>query len=237
MERPIPASGTLSVVARCPHTGRLGVALASGSLAVGSRCPHIAPRVGAVAVQARTDPRLGALALFLLGQGHPAPDALTRLLGADPHRERRQVALVDALGRTALHTGAQAAPWAGHRDAPGVAVAGNGLAGPQVVEAALQAFLERGSRPLEERLLHALAAGEEAGGQPGGFFSSALLVYGEHPFPRVDLRVDDHEAPVAELWRLWRLWEPYVEEAVALALDPTRSPLKGPETPRTGGGG
>jgi len=229
--------GTLSVVARCPRTGRLGIAVASGSLAVGSRCPHITPGVGAVAGQARTDPRLGALGLFLLKQGHPAPDALARLIASDPHREHRQVALVDAQGRTALHTGALALPWAGHREGPGVAVAGNGLAGPLVVESALRAFLEQKERPLEERLLHALTAGEEAGGQTGGFFSSALLVYGEHPFPRVDLRVDDHDAPVAELWRLYRLLEPYVDSATALALDPTLPPLEAWRKQPTGGAG
>ncbi|MBI4184844.1 MAG: DUF1028 domain-containing protein [Proteobacteria bacterium] len=201
---------TFTLLARCPRSGALGVAMATGEMAVGSRCPYAKAGVGAVATQAMTDPRLGPLALRLLDTGYSAPKVLAELASSDPAIERRQIGIVDADGRAVARTGAGARDWKGHRLGPGCVAMGNRLVGEGVIAAMERAFAARPGDDLAERLLAAIEAGRDAGGQPDGQRSAAILVVETRSFPLVDLRVDEHAEPVAELRRLYRLYAPLI---------------------------
>lgn len=206
---------TFSIVARDPANGDLGVAVASKFLAVGSVVPWAQAGAGAVATQALANIGYGPRGLALMQAGQPAAATLAELLAGDPEREHRQVGLVDAQGGAAAHTGAACFGWAGHQVGAGFAAQGNILAGPQVVDAIAQAFTAAGGE-LAERLLAALAAGDAAGGDRRGRESAALYVarvggsYGGLLDRYVDLRVDDHPDPCAELARLLRLHRFYM---------------------------
>lgn len=193
---------TYTAVGRCPRTGRFGVATATKEMAVGGRVPFVKASVGAVATQAFTDPRLGALALRQLELGHTAAQVLQAIAQSDPHFAFRQFGIVDRQGNTAVHTGARNSPWAGHRTGPGYIVMGNVLVGESVVAAMAGAMADTNA-DLETRLLSALEAGTGAGGQPDGQQSAALLVHENAGFAVLDLRVDDHPQPVGELRRLF----------------------------------
>lgn len=205
---------TFSVVGYDPETGDLGIAVASKFLAVGAVVPWARAGAGAVATQSYANTSFGPRGLELMASGVPAGEALARLLEGDPDRALRQVGMVDAQGRAATYTGEGCHPWAGGRTGPGYAVQGNLLTGPEVVDAMAAAF-ERARGPLAERLLAALRAGDEAGGDRRGRQSAALLVvrerggYGGFNDRYVDLRVDDHERPVEELQRLYGIWRLY----------------------------
>ncbi len=198
---------TFSIVARDPETGDLGIAVASRVLAVGAVVPWAEAEVGAVASQAWADPSFGPRGLALLEAGLDADSALAVLLAADPERARRQLAIVDARGGVAVHTGGRCFDFAGDQSGDGFSVQGNLLAGPEVIAAMARAFEATGGE-LAIRLLAALAAGEEAGGDKRGKQSAALLVvraeggYGGHNDRYLDLRVDDAAEPVRELFRL-----------------------------------
>lgn len=201
---------TFSLAGRCERTGMLGVAIATSEMAVGSRCVHVAPGVGAVITQASTNPRLGHLGLNLLRAGYSAARALEEIAASDQFVERRQLGCLDPSGLAAARTGAANKPWAGHRAERNVVVAANLVTGPEVVEAMLGAFQGSPERPLWERLLGALEAGKTAGGQPNGETSSGLYVVDREPYATVDLRVDLHPEPVAELRRLAEAYFPLV---------------------------
>lgn len=218
---------TFSIVARDPATGDLGVAVQSRFLAVGAVVPWAAADAGAIATQSYANTRYGPEGLALLRQGLPAQAVLDRLVAADPDRDLRQVGVVDREGRAATFTGARCMAWAGGVTGPGFACQGNILAGPEVVQAMARAYQET-QGDLAQRLVAALAAGQEAGGDARGQQSAALLVvregggYGGHNDRRIDLRVDDHPDPIGELARLLKLWRLYFEkpdqsQAVALA--------------------
>ena len=208
---------TYSIVARCGKSGQYGVGIATYSPNVGPRCPLVVPRKGAASIQAVASPQLLPLAAKLLEAGLSAEKIASEVLSSDPYPETRQVAVVDACGRAHAVTGARAAPWAGHHVGEGYACSGNVLAGEGVVKAMARAFESSAGEALAERLVRAVEAGRDAGGQPEGQNSAALLVYGEHSFALVDLRVDLHDAPEAELRRLWDWYAPmvpyYVERA------------------------
>ena len=197
---------TFSILARDPSNGRFGVAVATCHLAVGSTVPHIRSGVGAVATQAHTNPYLGICGLERLEQNRSAEQVKASLLRDDPQRDRRQFHLIDARGCTAAWTGADCGDWAGHRSREGMAVAGNLLVGEEVLIAMEDAFLS--SDPgwkLGRRLMHALRAGEAAGGdcRSPHATSAALQVSGEAAFPLLDLRIDYHDTAVAELTALY----------------------------------
>jgi uncharacterized Ntn-hydrolase superfamily protein len=197
---------TFSILARDPSNGRFGVAVATCHLAVGSTVPHIRSGVGAVATQAHTNPYLGICGLERLEQNLSAVAVKASLLRDDPQRERRQFHLIDARGHTAAWTGADCGPWAGHRSRDGVAVAGNLLEGEAVLIAMEEAFLTSNpSWKLGRRLMHALQAGEAAGGdrRSSQATSAALQVSGEAAFPLLDLRIDYHDSAVLELAQLY----------------------------------
>ena len=206
---------TFSIVALDPHNGDLGVAVASKFLAVGSVVSWAQAGVGAVATQALANPKFGPGGLELMAQGMSAPDALAALLAADLDAEHRQVGLVDAQGGAAAHTGAACMDWAGHLIGAGFTAQGNILAGPHVVQAIAHTFTNTEGE-LAERLLAALAAGDAAGGDRRGRQAAALYVaraggsYGGLIDRYIDLRVDDHPAPVDELARLLKLHRFYL---------------------------
>ncbi|HET8976580.1 MAG TPA: DUF1028 domain-containing protein [Solirubrobacteraceae bacterium] len=202
---------TYSIVARDPETGELGVAVQSHWFSVGSVVPWARPGVGAVATQATAEPAYGPRALALMEQGVSAPDALQRLLAADPQRAHRQVALVDSDGRVAAHTGEQCMTFAGDIQSAGVSCQGNIMVSNAVWPAMLDAFAVA-EGPLTRRLLAALEAAERAGGDLRGRQSAAILVVpagGEAWATVTSLRVEDHAEPLAELARLVRLQEAY----------------------------
>jgi uncharacterized Ntn-hydrolase superfamily protein len=205
-------AGTYSIVARDPRTRELGVAVQSHWFSVGPIVPWARAGVGAVATQATAEISYGPLALGLLAQGVPAGVALARLLAADPGRATRQVAIVDAHGGVAAHTGAQCMAFAGDIQGDGVSCQANIMASETVWPAMLGAY-ESSEGSLARRLLAALNAGEEAGGDLRGRQSAAILVVprtGNAWDTVVSLRVEDHPDPLSELARVYRLHEAYL---------------------------
>lgn len=194
---------TYSIVARDPATGHFGIAVASRFFAVGALVPHICGRVGAVATQAFVNPTYGPDGLRLMGAGAP-PEAIVPIFtGRDDGHPNRQFHLIDVQGRNAAFTGAACVDWAGHRLAEGVSVAGNMLEGPNVVEDALRAYQSAMDKPLSERLLIAMQAGEDAGGDKRGKQSACLVIYRDQDYAWLDIRADDHADPLSELRRLY----------------------------------
>jgi uncharacterized Ntn-hydrolase superfamily protein len=197
---------TFSIAARDRETGAFGVAVATARPNVGSLVPWVSVR-GAIATQARVNTELGRQGLALLSQGVPVDVALSALLRKDGEREIRQVHGLDA-ERAFCHTGGSCVPWCGHEQGDVFTVAGNMLAGPDVIAAMSRAFREPESerRDFSERLLLALEAGQKAGGDKRGKQSAALLVAAPRE-PRIyhNLRVDEHAEPVAELRRVWEV--------------------------------
>lgn len=187
---------TLSIIGRDARSGALGIAIASRFLAVGAICPFVFPGLGALSTQALGHPPFGAAARTLLAQGLAPAEIVAALVEADADRARRQIHLVDASGRAAAFDGAEILDASGHRAGPDISVAGNMLAGPAVLDAALDAWQAHPGLPLADRLLAALAAGHGAGGDRRGQQAASLLVHGAQPFPLLSLRVDDDEAAV-----------------------------------------
>ena len=194
---------TYTAIGRCPRTGRLGISVATGEMGVGGRVPFIAPNLGAVATQASTDPRLGPLAIRLLDLGFPAARVLADLETSDPYIGFRQIGIVDRWGHTAVRTGENNTDWAGHKTGPGWIVMGNAIAGENVVQAMADAMAGAEAEDIETRLMLAIEAGTAAGGQPDGQRSAGVLVYENAGFAIVNLRVDEHPDPTAELRRLF----------------------------------
>ncbi len=212
---------TFSVAARCPNTGQLGIATSSKALAAGALVPYVRSGVGAVASQSFVNPYIGIDGLTLLQKGLGASDALNRLIEGDAGRDLRQAALVDTNGSVAAYTGAQCINWAGHNLGDGYVCLGNILAGEEVVRAMASAFEEGGGLELSERLLLALEAGQEAGGDRRGRQSAGILVVAEEEYPLCDLRVDDHVDPVPELRRVYEVYK--AEELPFLRMMPKRA--------------
>ena len=211
---------TYSISARCPRTGEYGVGIATYSPNVGVRCPVVVANRGAGSMQAVANPLLLPMARRLMEQGLSAEKIVAELQSSDPYPQSRQIAVVDVYGRAHAFTGEKNPKWCGHVLGDGYAVAGNVLASEGVVKAMAKAFEDSAAEPLAERLVRAVEAGRDAGGQPEGQNSAALLVYGQHPFPIVDLRVDLHDTPEAELRRLWDWFRPMVPYYVERALSP-----------------
>ncbi|MEU8155226.1 DUF1028 domain-containing protein [Micromonospora sp. NPDC048986] len=193
---------TFSIAARCRRTGQLGVGALTARPAVGKLVAHVQSGGGAVATQATPNPFLAYHGLPLLDQGRSPQEVLTELLTHDPGREVRQVGMVDRHGRSYAFTGCRTKGWAGHRTGPGYAVQGNRLVGPQTLTEIIRVFEERAELDLAERLVLAIGAGEEAGGDRHGARSATVVVTGDQPYPLWDVRVDDAEHPARELHRL-----------------------------------
>jgi uncharacterized Ntn-hydrolase superfamily protein len=193
---------TWSIVARDPESGKFGIAVATKFFAVGALVPYIAPGAGAVATQALVNPFFGVNGLELLCAGHSAAATVRTLVTADAGRDHRQLHIMDRHGNAAAHTGTSCVAWCGHTSGEDFSIAGNMLTGPQVIEETAASYAAARALPFARRLIAALRAGEAAGGDRRGKQSAALLIHGDEDWPDLDLRVDDHPDPLAELERL-----------------------------------
>ena len=193
---------TWSIVAHDRESGAFAVAVTTCAFAVGSRCPFVRAGVGAVSTQASVNTMLGPMVLDRLAAGLAPDEAIRDALSGDRNRDIRQIHAVDAQGRTAAWTGGMCVSWCGHETRDGFSVAGNMLAGAPVVAETAKTFGERTQLPLAERLLAALDRGQEVGGDKRGRQSAAMVITTTEDFPDINLRVDDHETPLAEMRRL-----------------------------------
>lgn len=194
---------TWSIVALDRATGQLGVAVASRFFAVGALCPAVRAGKGALSTQALVNPLYARDGLAFFDQGIDAHEVVSRLTAVDAGREARQVHAIDARGASAQHTGRDCVAWCGHRSGEGYSMAGNMLAGPQVLEETERAFVANAGLAFAERLVAAMEAGERAGGDKRGKQAAAILIHGSEDYPILSLRVDDHSEPLAELRRLY----------------------------------
>jgi uncharacterized Ntn-hydrolase superfamily protein len=212
---------TFSITAYDPSTGQFGVALCTRALSVGARCPFGKPGVGMCTTQASTDPRLGPLGVRLLELGFSAPKVIQELRASDPYIEHRQLAVVDRDGRGAAYTGTSNNDWAGHHIGDHYVAMGNYLVSERTVSAMVQAYESSADQELAERLVRAIEAGRDAGGQHEGQHSAALLVYYRDEFAYYDVRTDEHPEPAGELRRLFEKLQPLAPYFSRRAADPT----------------
>lgn len=216
---------TFSLVVR--DGSAFGMVVCSSSPAVASRCVHLRAGVGAVASQNVTNPHLGTVALDALAGGATAEAALETTIAGESHADYRQLIVVDASGRAAIHTGAKALGIRHEVSTEGAAAAGNMLADEAVVTALLDGYLTSEASTTEQRLLDGLAAALSAGGEAGPVHSAGLQVVEDVPWPVTDLRVDWHDDPIGELRRLWTVWQPQKADYRTRGLDPTAAPTYG----------
>lgn len=218
---------TFSLIARAPHRRAFGIVVSSSSLAVSARCAHLAPGIGAVASQNVTNPGLGIRGLMLLGQGLAAKQVIADLVSAERYPAYRQLAVVDRDGEVATFEGA--ATLGVHNVAEGTAcaAAGNLLANPDVPAAMVVAYEASTATTFEERLLDGLRGAVAAGGEAGPVRSAGLAVVEDVEWRVTDLRVDDHDAPLAELERLLGIWLPQKADYRTRGIDPTAAPSYG----------
>ena len=193
---------TWSIIARDDSTGQLGIAVATRFFAVGARVPYIAAGVGAIATQALVNPYYGIDGLSLLRDRRSPREVVETLIAADSGHASRQLHVMDATGRIASHTGSACVDWCGHIEDDGLSIAGNMLAGGRVLDDTARAYTDNKTLPFAQRLIAAMRAGEAAGGDKRGKQSAAFLIYGDDEWSALDLRVDDHADPLAELARL-----------------------------------
>ena len=220
---------TYSLVGRCDRTGAFGAIVTSSSPAVAARCVYARPGVGAACSQNVTDPTLGPRLLDELAAGGSAEAALAIAVeAAGAHGAYRQLAVVGGEGDGRAFSGRHALGRAASATGPGCAAAGNLLADEGVPAAMVDAFLADPAAHLGDRLLAALAAGRDAGGEEGPVRSAGIVVVDAVPWPVTDLRVDWTEAdPIEELARIWERWRPQAEDYVTRALDPGAAPSYG----------
>ncbi|MGB7241131.1 MAG: DUF1028 domain-containing protein [Sulfitobacter sp.] len=218
---------TFSLVARCAKTGMFGTAIASSSPAVAARCSYTRAGVGAVSSQNVTDPALGPLALDLMHSGMSADDAITNVRSQGRFIEYRQVLVIDAQGRTAIHSGPNSLGiWT---DATGTDVvsAGNMLANEGVPQAIVTGF-ENAPGHLGDRLVAALVAGLAAGGEAGPVHSAGLQICDTVQWPVADLRCDwSEDCPIVAVSAAWEVYKPQLDAYVQRALDPRKAPSYG----------
>jgi uncharacterized Ntn-hydrolase superfamily protein len=211
---------TYSIAGRCARTGMLGTIITTSSMAVGNRCHFIKAGVGAVLTQHRTDPRLGPLGLEFLQLGLTPEETIKALVSSTRHHGWRQLAVLDAKGRSAHYSGGKIRSiHAGVSGKDCVAI-GNVIRSTEVPAAMVRAFEAEPARPIGDRLCAALKAGHDAGGEFKQVTSAGLLAFAKHPFPYVDLRIDDHPDPIAEIARLWKQWAPDADNYVKRVYEP-----------------
>ena len=198
----VTEANTYSIVGRCARTGELGCAVASAVPAVGAICIYLRSGVGAVSTQSWVNPYLAISVLDRMAGGETSDSALAAVLNGDDAAAMRQIGVIGAVSPGVAWTGQGCTDWAGDRTAPDHAAQGNMLTGPEVIAAMSETFAADPGLPLEERLLRALEAAQAAGGDKRGRQSAAVAVIGAELYRRVDLRVDEHPDPVAELRRV-----------------------------------
>ena len=218
---------TFSLVARCAASGHFGVAVTSSSPAAAARCAFVRAGTGAVASQNVTDPRLGPRVLDAMASGQGAAAAVGQVTDTADNTGWRQLLAVDAQGGTAIFSGDHALGISAEGQAQDAASAGNLLANPGVPAAVLAGFASS-SGHLGDRLMAALFAGLDAGGEAGPLHSAGMLIAGEQSWPLVDLRCDWSEAcPIRALDAAWQVYRPQMDDYVIRALDPAASPSYG----------
>ena len=213
---------TFSLLGRCARTGQFGAVVTTSSPCVGARVPFLKARLGGVLTQHRTDPRLGPRGLDLLRSGCSAAEAMAAIVASTPDHRWRQLAVIDAAGRTASFSGASNKPAVGEAHGQDCVAIGNILASSAVPQAMVDAFVATPEAVLAERLLAALEAGEAAGGEGGPLRSAALLVVESEDFPLADLRIDSADAPLPALRALWQEFAPLSDMYQQRALEPSR---------------
>lgn len=211
---------TFSLAARCSKTGAFGVVITTASLAVGARCPFVRGGVGAVLTQNRTDPRLGPQGLDLLEKGASAQSTIDALVESGHVIGWRQLAAVDKHGRTAHFSGESIVSKHCGYEGPQCVSIGNLLVSDKLPQCMVEGYMSRPDQSFSDRLIDALDAGLDAGGEINPVRSATLLVADNFDFPHINLRVDDHEKPVAELRRIWKKYERVVDNFVLRVLDP-----------------
>lgn len=202
---------TFSLAGRCARTGMMGAVITTSSPAVGSRCVFARAGRGVVLTQFWTDPRLGPRGLSLLQEGCGAAETLAALVASTPQREWRQVAVLDASGSSAHHSGTRTKDAFAGLSGEGCVAIGNILRNTEVPAAMVAAFEAGASLALPDRLLAALEAGDAAGGEEKALVSAGLLVVDTEAFPYVDLRADGSATPLADLRALWTLYAPHAD--------------------------
>ncbi|SIS75471.1 DUF1028 domain-containing protein [Salimicrobium salexigens] len=216
---------TFSITAKCKETGQFGVAVSTKVPAVGALCPFTAPKAGAVATQSFVNPYIGINGVRYLNEGFSAEKVKEKVLKEDAQPAIRQFCIVDKDGNSAAFSGDECEGWYGHREGDHFAVAGSMLTGPETIQAMYDSFLETEGTPLSERLVIALQAGQDEGGDKRGRQSAAVRVSDTEEYPLVDLRVDEHPDPVKELYRIHQVAE---EELFPFVGDlPTKDNPKG----------
>ncbi|MEM7294469.1 MAG: DUF1028 domain-containing protein [Pseudomonadota bacterium] len=219
---------TFSIVGHCGRTGMTGVAITTSSICVASRCPWVRAEVGAVATQNVTDPSLGPNVLDLMASGMSAQQALDTITQGREHIQYRQLTAVDSHGSVAHYTGTEILGTNAVATGEHCVAAGNLLSNTDVPAAMCQQFAASADLHLAERLLRALKAGVDAGGEEGPTHSSGLKVAHQYSWPLVDLRVDwNDEDPVAELFEIWHAYEKQMDDYTTRAVDPSAAPSYG----------
>ncbi len=219
---------TFSLIARCPETGMFGMVIASSSPAVAARCAHVRAGVGAVASQNVTDPALGPLTLDALAAGQGGAEALAAAVRGRAHIGYRQLLVIDRTGRTAVHSGEKVLGLWGQAEGRDCAAGGNLLADAGVPSAMVQAF-EASPGPFGDRLIAALRAGRDAGGEAGPVHSAGLKIAHRESWPWADLRCDwiDEGCPIEAVARAWEVYSPQADAYVQRARDPSGAPSYG----------
>jgi uncharacterized Ntn-hydrolase superfamily protein len=218
---------TFSLAGRCARTGMFGIVVSSSSPAVAARCAWARAGVGAACTQNVTDPTLGTRLLDLLAEGRSAPRAIEEVIASAPHIEHRQLTVVDRHGDAAAYSGARTLGTHATHTGTDCVAAGNLLRHEGVPRAMADAFERDPDADLGDRLMAALAAGLEAGGEGGPVRSCGLVIVDRVPWNQTDLRVDWHDDPIGELRRIWEIWKPQAADYVTRALDPTAAPSYG----------
>jgi uncharacterized Ntn-hydrolase superfamily protein len=218
---------TFSIAARCASTGMFGVAVSSSSPAVAARCAYARAGVGAVLSQNITDPRLGLRILDVMEQGASAEEAISDICRSSEFIDYRQLIAVDKSGGSFVFSGNNALGKRGEAMGRDVASGGNLLADENIPHVLVDTFLSTNGH-LADRLLGAMQAAVNAGGEEGPIHSAGLKIVGEVSWPIVDLRVDWTEScPIAELTKLWQFYEPQLDAYVTRAQNPTDAPSYG----------
>lgn len=243
----VSEANTYSIVGRCARTGELGCAVASAVPAVGALCIYLQSGVGAVSTQSWVNPYLAISVLDRLAAGMPTDSALAEVLAGDDAAAMRQIGVIGSSGAGVAWTGSGCTNWGGDKTASDHAVQGNMLTGSEVIAAMSDTFATDPALPLEERLLRALEVGQAIGGDKRGRQSAAVAVIGAELYRSIDLRVDEHSDPVAELRRVFNIASVQLRPFVAgmpkrsrTAMPPPDDVVKmllRPPPERPGGGG
>jgi len=219
---------TFSISGFCQKTSMVGVAITTSSICVASRCPWVRAGVGAAATQNVTDPSLGSLMLDYLEEGLSVQQTIDKIVNEHKFINYRQLALVDSKGNCVSYTGSKTLGTNAVSEGDCCVAAGNLLSSTEVVQAMTNNFTRNNNLHLAERLLSALQAGVDAGGEEGPVHSAGLKVAHQHSWPLVDLRIDwVEDKPITELMKLWRAYEPQMMDYNSRAIDPAQAPNYG----------